>query len=101
MTPEDYKSVADLAMRASEVFQAEIERLTAENCDLKARGAYLVAEVRDAWDKGRISVDTFHAALELGKVTGASDSTRQLPEKIQCALCGAICPEPHGPECTR
>lgn len=43
--------------------------LIAEVCDLKGRGAYLVAEVKDAWDKGRISVDTFHAALALEKIT--------------------------------
>ena len=45
----------------------EIERLAAENEQLRSTAAYLVAEVESDWEKGRISVDAYHAALHCKK----------------------------------
>ena len=65
--------------------QAEIDRLQALHLErtksthkalterdqrieqLEAAATYLSAEVKDAWDLGRISVDTFHVALAMDK----------------------------------
>ena len=35
--------------------------------ELEAASTYLSAEVKDAWDQGRLSIDTFHAALAMDK----------------------------------
>ena len=61
----------DALIEAAESQQARIEKL-------EAAATYLSAEVKDAWIQGRISVDTFNAALAMDKALSAAEKSKEL-----------------------